>query len=103
MVQYSNMIYQELVQGALTMKQFTYTIADANGIHARPAAILVKEAKKFNCSVKISANDNLGDLKRILSVMSLGATKGTLISITLEGDDEELAFCALKTCLENNL
>ena len=85
------------------MKQFTYTIADSNGIHARPAAILVKEAKKFNCAVKISANGKSGDLKRILSIMSLGATSGTIISITLEGDDEDIAFLALKACLETNL
>ena len=38
------------------MKEFTYTIKDEQGIHARPAGLLVKEAKKFEseCSLCIS-------------------------------------------------
>ncbi|MDD4321050.1 MAG: HPr family phosphocarrier protein [Acidaminococcaceae bacterium] len=85
------------------MKIFTYTIKDAKGIHARPAAILVREAKKFNSTINITTNDKIGDLKRIFSVMSLGVTVGTTITITLEGDDEEPGFLAIKNCLEINL
>ena len=35
------------------MKQFQYTITDANGIHARPAGLLVKEAQRFASAVKL--------------------------------------------------
>jgi len=85
------------------MKIFTYTIKDTKGIHARPAAILVREAKLFNSTINIMSNDKVGDLKRIFSVMSLGVTVGTTITITVEGDDEEAGFLAIKNCLETNL
>lgn len=48
------------------MKQFTYVITDAAGIHARPAGLLVKEAAKFSCSTTIAKGAKKGDLKRSL-------------------------------------
>lgn len=103
MLQYMDAIYYNALQEEKIMKQFTYIIKDPNGMHARPAAILVSEAKKFNSSIKISANEKLGDLKRILSVLALGATSGTTISLTIDGEDEEIACSTLKICLENNI
>ena len=41
------------------MKQFAYTITDEMGIHARPAGILVKEAKKYESKVTITRGANL--------------------------------------------
>ena len=35
------------------MKQFTYTITDPVGVHARPAGLLVKEAKKYDSTITI--------------------------------------------------
>ncbi len=102
MVQYVHLIHQTLLEVNI-MKIFTYTIKDAKGIHARPAAILVGEAKHFNSTINITANNKVGDLKRIFSIMSLGVTVGTTITITLEGNDEESGFLAIKNCLETNL
>lgn len=45
------------------MKEFTYTIKDEQGIHARPASILAKEAKKYESSITISK----GEKSRMLS------------------------------------
>ena len=36
------------------MKEIKYVITDENGIHARPAGILVKKAKEFNSNIKIT-------------------------------------------------
>ena len=38
------------------MQRFTYTITDAEGIHARPAGLLVKEVKKYQSTVTIDKN-----------------------------------------------
>ena len=43
------------------MKEFKYTITDSEGIHARPAGELVKEAKKFNSSIQLISGDKSGD------------------------------------------
>ena len=45
------------------MKSFTYVIADRAGIHARPAGIVVKEAKKYESSVLFRSGDREADGK----------------------------------------
>ncbi|MCI8707768.1 MAG: HPr family phosphocarrier protein [Lachnospiraceae bacterium] len=57
------------------MKAFDYTITDPEGIHARPAGMLVKEAVK----------------------------QGQTVTITVDGEDEEAAFSALETFFKENL
>ncbi len=49
------------------MKEFTYTITDPQGIHARPAGLAVKEAKKFESKITIEKGSKKGDLKKILT------------------------------------
>ena len=44
------------------MKEFTYTITDPQGIHARPAGLAVKEAKKFESKITIEKGSKKGDL-----------------------------------------
>ena len=46
------------------MIQFQYTITDPNGLHARPAGLLVKEAQKFSSAVKLTRGEKSADLKR---------------------------------------
>ena len=59
------------------MKEFTYSIEDKNGMHARPAGALANCAKRYTSSVKVFANGKEADAKRLLSLMSLGAVCGT--------------------------
>lgn len=53
------------------MKSFTYVITDKEGIHARPAGLVVAEAKKYASSISIENKGKKADLKRIFGVMSL--------------------------------
>lgn len=48
------------------MKEFTYTITDPEGIHARPAGELVKAAKQFQSSIKLTKDGKTGDCKKDL-------------------------------------
>ena len=45
------------------MKQFTYTIKDRDGIHARPAGVLIKAAKAFQSKITIETHGKSTDLK----------------------------------------
>lgn len=85
------------------MKQFTYTITDREGIHARPAGLLVKEAAKFTSSITLSKDQKTGDAKRIFAVMGLAAKKGETLTVTVEGADEAEAAAAIETFLKENL
>lgn len=85
------------------MEQFQYQIKDEIGIHARPAGLLVKEASKYASSVRIDCNDKQGDAKSIFGVMGLGAKKGDVITLTVEGDDEKVAAGEIEKFLGSNL
>ncbi|MDO4291648.1 MAG: HPr family phosphocarrier protein [Eubacteriales bacterium] len=85
------------------MKQFTYTIQDELGIHARPAGLLTKEAAKFKSTVSVEDGGKKGDAKKIMSLMMLGAKKGHTITVTVEGEDEDAAASAIQTFLQENL
>ncbi|MBR3632319.1 MAG: HPr family phosphocarrier protein [Elusimicrobiaceae bacterium] len=85
------------------MKEFSFVIQDPAGIHARPAGVLVKQAMTFQSTVRILKGDKTGDLKRIFSVMALGAKQGDHLTIQVEGPDEEQAAAALETCFKEHL
>ena len=80
------------------MNKFTYTITDKDGIHARPAGMLVKEASKFDSEITIEAKGNTANAKKIFSVMSLG-----VITVTVEGSDEATAMTAMEEFIKENL
>lgn len=85
------------------MKEFTYVLKDENGIHARPAGLLVKEAAKFASKVTVQKGEKSADGKRLFALMGLGAKKGDELKILVEGADEEDAAAALESFLEGNL
>lgn len=84
------------------MKEFNYVLTDENGIHARPAGILVKEASKFKSEVKISKGDKVADARRIFSLMGLGAKKGDELHISISGEDEEEVSKKLENFFSEN-
>ena len=83
------------------MKEFTYQIKDPNGMHARPAGQLASFAKKFESSIRIRCKEKEADAKRLLSLMSLGATHGTILTFRIDGEDEERAAVELSAFCEN--
>lgn len=85
------------------MKTINYIITDPEGIHARPAGMLVKISQNFTSLIKIEAMGKVIDCKKILGVMSLGAKKGTDIIITAEGDDEDIAIEEIEEFLKKNM
>ena len=85
------------------MKELTFTIKDETGIHARPAAMLVKEASKFPCKITIKKEKKEVDAKSIFAVMSLGAKCKEQIIVRTDGEQEEEAIEVLHKLLEENM
>jgi len=85
------------------MKSFSYVIKDELGIHARPAGLLVKEAKKFNSKAMLEVDGKITELTKLLALMNLGIKRGNKIKISIEGGDEEAAARALETFFKENL
>ena len=86
-----------------TMKTFTYIITDEIGIHARPAGLLVKEAKKYTSKIVLSANGRSAEATKLMAIMGLGVKNGQEVEIAIEGGDEEFAFEGMKLFMEQNL
>ncbi|MGI6117777.1 MAG: HPr family phosphocarrier protein [Bilifractor sp.] len=85
------------------MKTFSYVITDEEGIHARPAGELVKLCKQFQSNITIAKGEKSGKATKILSVMSLGATKGSTVDFTFEGPDEDAACEAVSKFMKENM
>lgn len=85
------------------MKTFNYTITDEIGVHARPAGLLVKEAKNYNSKITIGLNGKIAEATKLMAIMSLGVKCGNTVEVTVEGDDEDAALDGMKTFFEQNL
>ena len=85
------------------MKEFEYTITDELGIHARPAGLLVKEAKKFESECTITKDGKTKKLTQLMMLMSLGVKQGDTVTVSVDGADEDAAVASLKEFFENNL
>lgn len=85
------------------MKSFNYVIKDEVGIHARPAGLLVKEAKQYSSVITIVKGDKSAVATKLMAVMSLGVKCGEEITVTVEGDDEDTAVEGIKAFMEANM
>ena len=85
------------------MKSFTYTVQDELGIHARPAGMLVKEAKKYQSKITITKEGKTAEASKLMAVMSLGVKCGQTVQIAVEGADEEAAAAGIQAFFEANL
>lgn len=85
------------------MIQFTYQITDALGIHARPAGQLVKQAKAFSSVVKIKKGEKEADMKGLMGLMTLSVKQGEIVTVSVEGPDEEQAAKELEAFMKENL
>jgi len=82
------------------MIEKTFTITAAEGLHARPASILAKECMKFTCDLTLYKGDNREKAfqpKSILSIMTIGAVNGDVVTIIADGSDEAAAMERLET------
>ena len=61
------------------------TILNETGLHARPASVFVNTAAKFKSDLTIQKEEKKVNAKSILSVLGLGVTKGTELTISAEG------------------
>lgn len=77
------------------MQNKTITVNIENGLEARPIALLVQEAGKFESRIHLEIGTKKVNAKSIMGMMSLGLTNGDELNIIAEGSDEEAAVAAL--------
>jgi len=78
-----------------------FTIKNRLGLHARAAALLVKTANKFDSEVTIEKDGLEVNGKSIMGILMLAASKGTKITLKVEGRDSVQALQTLGRLIEN--
>ena len=84
----------------------TFTIRNAHGLHARPGAMLVAEAKKFTSTIKVSnlnSDSKAVNAKSLMKVIALGVKKGHELKFVADGDDASQALQAIGIAIESGL
>ncbi len=78
------------------MIRFQYTIQDKIGLHARPVGLVAKAIAPFqDATITISCGDQTADAKRIFAMMALQARQGDIITVCVDGGDEQLIADAI--------
>jgi phosphocarrier protein HPr len=77
------------------MIEKTFTITNKLGIHARPAAQLVKVASGFRSAIYISKDGNEVNAKSIMGILTLEAGFGSKVTVRIDGEDEYAAAKAI--------
>ncbi len=85
------------------MKQFSYTITDSIGLHARPAGQLAKQVKGYESTVTISCGGKQAKLGKLMAVMAMAVKCGDTVTVTVEGSDEEKAAAELEQYFKENV
>ncbi|HEY8175430.1 MAG TPA: HPr family phosphocarrier protein [Gemmatimonadaceae bacterium] len=83
------------------MLERNVTIANKNGLHARPAAEIVKTAAKYKSDITLVRDDLEVNGKSIMGVMMLAAEYGSTLVLRADGPDAEAAVAALANLIES--
>ena len=85
------------------MINYTATVKSSCGLHARPAADLMRTAKKFDSVIRIEKDGKSGNAKSLVEILCLGVNCGDTVNIHCNGSDEVDAANALKEMIEANI
>lgn len=83
------------------MVEKTVVVKNETGLHARPAASLVQFVKNFDGTVELIKDGKTANAKSIFNVMALGISKGTQITIRIDGENEQENLDKLVEFIEN--
>jgi len=77
------------------------TVKNKQGLHARPAALFVQVANKFDARITVRRDAEEVNGKSIMGILMLGAEKGTLIVLEADGNDAQQALEELEKVINN--
>ena len=80
-----------------------YTILSAEGMHARPAAALVKLVRNFQARITLTKGEKEVRLNSVLSILSMMAKGGETVTVHIEGPDESAALEAIDHFFQQQL
>ncbi len=76
-------------------------VRNPQGLHARPADLVVREASRYQAEIMLEKDGHRVDCKSILSLLTLGAECGTQMSLLAEGADAEQAVAMISELFDS--
>lgn len=83
------------------MLQETLTITNNIGLHARPAALLVKAATAFKSDISLVKDGKEVNARSLLSLMGAAVKQGDTVILRVDGEDEQEALTAIAALIRN--
>ncbi len=84
------------------MPEITLIVNHKVGLHARPAASFVQTATQFKSDIRGAHGEREANAKSILSVLTLGAEQGAVITVCAKGEDASQALLVLNALVKSN-
>ena len=78
------------------------TLVNKYGMHVRPAGALAKVCKKYESEITVENAGNAVSGKSVLGLMTLEAPVGTVLKVTAEGGDADLAVAEIEELVKNH-
>ena len=85
------------------MERMAFIIQNETGLHARPAAVLMRLAKKFQSQIQLEKNGRSCNAKSIMGILSMGVGKEDELVIPADGTDEIQAIEAIKELFDKGI
>jgi len=90
---------KKIADGSLIMTK-DFMVSKKLGIHARPAALFVKTANRFNCEIFVEKDGEKVNGKSIMGLMMLAAGPGSKLTVHAEGHDASQALAEIETLMK---
>lgn len=85
-----------------SISRATVTLGNKNGLHARPAYLLVQTANAYASSLRVGRDGTVVDGKSIMAVMMLAAESGAVLELESDGPDSAEQIRAVQALIEAN-
>jgi phosphocarrier protein FPr len=96
----------EVTVSSTSTNQAVFKIKNAHGLHARPGAMLVAAAKKFDATIKVAnlnGDAKLVNAKSLMKVIGMGVTQGHELKFVADGPDAQEALVAIGAAIDAGL
>ena len=80
----------------------TFVIKTESGLHARPASLLAATTSKYASNITVEKNNRKANAKSVISLLSIGASKGESVTLKVEGQDEKEAMDVVENLFDKN-
>jgi phosphocarrier protein FPr len=94
---------EETVQPSQAVRSEPITVPNPTGLHARPAAVLANQAKKFQSDVRVRRGDAEANAKSVVGIMKLEIGRGDQITLEAQGADANDAIATLTELIRQGL